>query len=111
MDVLLGFNGLDCAAGCAGQAKSLENSSTRSDSLKGCKKDVSATGDSLPVFYLCFQELYFNYSESRKTFVAYTEITFHIHVQQNSMNFAVHKIKKITLLHESAVLLSKVNII
>lgn len=38
LDMLLGFDGLDCTAGWAGHAKSFENSSTRSDSLKGCKK-------------------------------------------------------------------------
>lgn len=50
---------------------------------KAAKKDICGTGDSLPVFNLFFQELYFNYSESRETSVAYTKITFHIYVQQN----------------------------
>lgn len=61
-------------------------------------------------FYFFFQEFYFNYSESRKTSVSYTKITIHIYVQQDSMNFAVHKIKKTTFQNESVALLSKVNI-
>lgn len=53
---VLGFGTLGCTAGCTGQEKSFENSSTRSDSLKGCKKDICGTGDSLPGFTCIFQE-------------------------------------------------------
>lgn len=35
LDMLQGFGALGCTAGCVGQAKSFENSSMRSESLKG----------------------------------------------------------------------------
>lgn len=55
---------------------------------KAAKKDIRVTGDSLSIFNVFFQELYFNFLESKQTFVACTKITFHSHIQQHEFHSA-----------------------